>query len=83
MIKQLFDILGIGYKSVPHTRIKNSLKYYNEWWDKVYGYIKDDINRIIFKEALLICWIGEELFPILFFKFCYKWAERDRLEATF
>ena len=31
IIKQLFDILGIKYKSIPHTRIKNTLKYYNEW----------------------------------------------------
>ena len=26
IIKQLFDILGIEYKSIPHTRIKNTLK---------------------------------------------------------
>ena len=49
IIKQLFDILGIEYKSVPHTRIKNTVKYYIEWWDKVYGYIKDDVNRIILR----------------------------------
>ena len=49
IIKQLFDILGIEYKSIPHTRIKNTLKYYNEWWDKVYGHIKDDVNRIILR----------------------------------
>ena len=49
IIKQLFDILGIKYKSIPHTQIKNTLKYYNEWWDKVYGHIKDDVNRIIFR----------------------------------
>ena len=49
IIKQLFDILGIEYKFIPHTRIKNTLKYYNEWWDKVYGYIKDDVNRIILR----------------------------------
>ena len=49
IIKQLFDILGIEYKSIPHTQIKNTLKYYNEWWDKVYGHIKDDVNRIILR----------------------------------
>ena len=37
------------YHSIPHTRIKNTLKYYNEWWDKVYGHIKDDVNRIILR----------------------------------
>ena len=49
IIKQLFDILGIEYKSISHTQIKNTLKYHNEWWDKVYGYIKDDVNRIILR----------------------------------
>ena len=39
----------IQYKSIPHTQIKNTLKYYNEWWDKVYGHIKDDVNRIILR----------------------------------
>ena len=47
IIKQLFDILGIENKFIPHTRIKNTLKYYNEWWDRVYSLIKDDIDRLI------------------------------------
>ena len=49
IFKQLFDILGIQYKSIPHIRIKNTLKYYNEGWDKVYGHIKDDVNIIILR----------------------------------
>ena len=32
IIKQLFDILGIEYKIIPLTRIKNTLKYYENWW---------------------------------------------------
>ena len=46
IIKQVFDILGIEYNFIPHTRIKNTLKYYNEWWDRVYDLIKDDIDRL-------------------------------------
>ena len=44
IIKQLFDILGIEYKFIPLTRSKTTLKYYSQWWEKVYALIKDDIN---------------------------------------
>ena len=44
IIKQLFDILGIEYKFIPLTRSKTALKYYSQWWEKVYALIKDDIN---------------------------------------
>ena len=33
IIKQLFDILGIEYKIIPLTRSKNTLKYYENWWE--------------------------------------------------
>ena len=52
IIKQLLDILGIEYKFISHTRIKNTLKYYTEWWDKVHGHITDDVNRIILMRHL-------------------------------
>ena len=39
IIKQLFDILGIEYKIIPLTRIKNTLKYYENWWERVYALI--------------------------------------------
>ena len=44
IIKQLFYILGIEYKFIPLTRSKTTLKYYSQWWEKVYALIKDDIN---------------------------------------
>ena len=47
IIKQLFDILGIEYKFIPLTRSRNTLKYYEVWWEKVFSLIKDDINRLI------------------------------------
>ena len=46
-MKQLFDILGIQYKFFPLTRSKTTLKYYEDWWKRVYDLIKDDINRLI------------------------------------
>ena len=63
IIKQLFDILGIEYKFIPLTKSKKTLKYYSQWWAQVYDLIKMTLFRI--------CWMGEELFPILFFKFCH------------
>ena len=33
ILKQLFDILGIGYKFIPLSH----------WWERVYALIKDDI----------------------------------------
>ena len=42
-LKQLFDILGIEYNFIPLTRSKNTLKYYSQWWERVYALIKDDI----------------------------------------
>ena len=47
IIKQLFNVLGIEYKFNPLTRLKNTLKYYEDWWERVYDLIKDDINRLI------------------------------------
>ena len=47
IIKQLFDILGVEYKIIPLTRSKNTLKYYEDWWKRVYSLIKADINRLI------------------------------------
>ena len=43
ILKQLFDILGIEYNFIPLTRSKNTLKYYSQWWERVYALIKDDI----------------------------------------
>ena len=47
IIKQLFDILGVEYKIIPRTRIKNTLRYYEVWWEKVYGLIKTDVDRLV------------------------------------
>ena len=47
IVKQLFHILGIEYKIIPLTRIKNTLRYYTDWWDRVYGLIKTDADRLI------------------------------------
>ena len=46
-IKQLFDILGTEYKIIPLTRIKYTLKYYENWWERVYALIKTNVDRLI------------------------------------
>ena len=45
ILKQLFDILGIEYKSIPHTKSKKTLNYYVDRWKRVYRLIKNNINR--------------------------------------
>ena len=47
LIKQLFDILGIEYKIIPLTWIKNTLKYYENWWERVYALIKANVDLLI------------------------------------
>ena len=47
IIKQLFDILGVEYKIIPLTRSKNTLRYYENWWERVYALIKTGVDRLI------------------------------------
>ena len=47
IIKQLFDILGVEYKIIPVTRSKNTLQYYENWWERVYALIKTDVDQLI------------------------------------
>lgn len=47
IIKQLLDISAVEYKSIPLTRSKSTLKYYEDWWKRVYSLIKADISRLI------------------------------------
>ena len=47
IIKQLFDILGVEYKIIPLTRSKNTLRYYENWWERVYSLIKADISCLV------------------------------------
>ena len=46
IIKQLFDILGVEYKIIPLTQSKNTVRYYENWWERVYSLIKADFLRI-------------------------------------
>ena len=47
IIKRLFDILGVEYKIIPITQSKNTLRYYENWWKRVYSLIKADISRLV------------------------------------
>ena len=47
IIKRLFDILGVEYKIIPLTRSKNTLRYYENWWERVYSLIKADISCLV------------------------------------
>ena len=47
IIKQLFDILRVEYKIISLTRSKNTLRYYENWWERVYSLIKADISCLV------------------------------------
>ena len=47
IIKRLFDILGVEYKIIPITQSKNTLRYCENWWERVYSLIKADISRLV------------------------------------
>ena len=44
---KLFDILGVEYKIIPLTQSKNTLRYYENWWERVYSLIKADISCLV------------------------------------
>ena len=44
IIKRLFDILGVVYKIIPIT---HTLRYYENWWERVYSLIKTDISCLV------------------------------------
>ena len=50
IIRQLFDILGVEYKIIPLTRSKNTLRYYENWWERVYSLVKADISQNLDKK---------------------------------
>ena len=50
IIKQLFDILGVEHKIIPITQSKNTLRYYENWWERVYSLIKADISCLVLSE---------------------------------
>ena len=47
IIKRLFDILGVEYKIIPITQSKNTLRYSENWWQRVYSFTKTDISRLV------------------------------------
>ena len=49
ILRQLFEILRMKYELIPLSKSKTTLKYYNQWWNTVFGLIKDDIHKIINK----------------------------------
>lgn len=42
ILRKLFEMLGLPYENIK------TLKY-NQWWNNVYGLIKDDIHKIVNK----------------------------------
>ena len=49
IIKQLFKMLGLPYKDIHITKSKKTLKYYDQYWEKVQSLIGDKIQSIINK----------------------------------
>ena len=43
ILRQLFGAFGIEYKFILLSKSKKTLKYYNQWWGRVYRLIKNDI----------------------------------------
>ena len=48
-VTSLFEILGMKSEFIPLSKSKRTLKYYNQWWNTVFGLIKDDIYKTINK----------------------------------
>ena len=49
VIKQLFKMIGLPYKDINITKSKRTLKFYNEYWEKILLLIGDRIQSIINK----------------------------------
>ena len=41
------DGIQVEYKIIPLTRSKNTLKYYENWWERVHSLIKADISGLV------------------------------------
>ena len=49
ILKQLFQKLDLPHETIPISKSKKTLKYYNRWWKNINKLIEDDINKIINK----------------------------------
>ena len=47
ILKQLFRMLGLPYKDIQVTKLKRTLKYYEQYWEEVQLLIGDRIQSII------------------------------------
>ena len=47
IMKQIFKMLGLPYKDIQVTKLKRTLKYYKQYWEKVQSLIGDRIQSII------------------------------------
>ena len=47
IMKQLFKMLGLPYKDINVTKLKKTLKYYKQYWEKVQSLIGNRIQSII------------------------------------
>ena len=80
-MRKLFGMLGLQYDNIKTTTSTKTLKYYNQRWNNVYGFIKtqltiykgilplnesqNEVYHYLYSKSLLGC----ELFVILLFKF--------------
>ena len=49
ILKQLFEMLKIPHNSIQITKLKKTLVYYQQYWDKVKSLLGDKIDKIINK----------------------------------
>jgi len=47
ILKQLFKMLGLPYKCIDVMKLKRTLTYYEQYWEKVQSFIGNKIQSII------------------------------------
>ena len=62
VLRMLFQIMGLPYNEIKITKSKKTLQFYEQWWKQAYGFIKNDIRKIITRlwiriSYYIFCWI--------------------------
>lgn len=47
VLRILFQIMGLPYNEIKITKSKKTLQFYKQRWKQVYGFIKNDIRKVI------------------------------------
>ena len=47
VLRILFQVMGLPYDEIKITKSKKALQFYKQCWKQAYGFIKNDIRKII------------------------------------